>query len=102
MADQRRSSRSTAFKATGNFPSSPQAYEDPAITGLENPFFNDAPVGQIFAAGAKSLKPQYLGPKNQAVRTDENALRTGRAGQAQTPDEAWTEAVKDAKKAAAK
>ncbi|MGN9810677.1 ABC transporter substrate-binding protein [Micromonospora sp. BQ11] len=91
-----------AFKAKGPLPSSPQALDDPAITGSTNPYFSDAPVGQIFAAGAKNLKPVYMGPKNQAVRTEvENAVRTVELGQ-RSPDQGWTDAVNNAKKAAAK
>ncbi|MEV1143264.1 extracellular solute-binding protein [Micromonospora sp. NPDC049799] len=91
-----------AFKAKGPLPSSPQALDDPAITGSTNAYFSDAPVGQIFAAGAKNLKPVYMGPKNQAVRTEvENAVRTVELGQ-RTADQGWTDAVNNAKKAAAK
>ncbi|RKN39129.1 ABC transporter substrate-binding protein [Micromonospora endolithica] len=91
-----------AFKAKGPLPSSPQALEDPAIADATNAYFSDAPVGKIFAAGAKSLKPVYMGPKNQAVRTEvENAVRTVDLGQ-RNPDQGWTDAVNNAKKAAAK
>ena len=66
-----------AFKAVGNLPSSPQALDDPAVTGQKNEYFSNAPTGEIFGAGAKELKPIYLGPKNQAVRDAvENALRS--------------------------
>ncbi|MCM0674596.1 extracellular solute-binding protein [Micromonospora phytophila] len=91
-----------AFKAKGPLPSSPQALADPAIVDAKNAYFSDAPVGQIFGAGAKTLKPVYMGPKNQAVRTEvENAVRTVELGQ-RTPDQGWTDAVTNAKKAAAK
>jgi cellobiose transport system substrate-binding protein len=91
-----------AFKAKGPLPSSPQALDDPAIASATNPYFSAAPVGKIFAAGAKSLKPVYMGPKNQAVRTEvENAVRTVELGQ-RNPAQGWTDAVTNAKKAAAK
>ncbi|MFR9780324.1 ABC transporter substrate-binding protein [Micromonospora sp. MS34] len=91
-----------AFKAKGPLPSSPQALDDPAIVDSTNAYFSDAPVGTIFAAGAKSLKPVYMGPKNQAVRTEvENAVRTVELGK-RTPEQGWTDAVENAKKAAAK
>ena len=41
-----------AFKAANNLPSSPQALNDPALKAFTNPYFNNAPVGQIFGAGA--------------------------------------------------
>ena len=91
-----------AFKAKGPLPSSPQALEDAAITQATNAYFSDAPVGQIFGAGAKSLKPVYMGPKNQAVRTEvENAVRTVDLGQRSAAD-AWADAVAKAKTAAGK
>ncbi|MEV0152784.1 extracellular solute-binding protein [Micromonospora sp. NPDC050686] len=91
-----------AFKAKGPLPSSPQALEDPAIVDSTNAYFSDAPVGKIFAEGAKSLKPVYMGPKNQAVRTEvENAVRTVELGQ-RSPEQGWNDAVGNAKKAAAK
>jgi cellobiose transport system substrate-binding protein len=82
-----------AFKALGNLPSSPQALQDPAVTGATNEYFNNAPTGEIFAAGATSLKPVYLGPKNQPVRSEvENALRAVEQGKAD-PAKAWSDAV---------
>ncbi|MFG2055560.1 ABC transporter substrate-binding protein [Micromonospora sp. NPDC048930] len=91
-----------AFKAKGPLPSSPQALADPAIVDSTNAYFSNAPVGKIFAAGATSLKPVYMGPKNQAVRTEvENAVRTVELGK-RTPEQGWTDAVENAKKAAAK
>ncbi|MDG4833627.1 ABC transporter substrate-binding protein [Solwaraspora sp. WMMD1047] len=91
-----------AFKAKGPLPSSPQALDDPAVADSTNAYFNNAPVGQIFGSGAKNLKPVYMGPKNQAVRTEvENAVRTVELGQ-RSPDEGWADAVGNAKKAAEK
>ncbi|MEU5947101.1 extracellular solute-binding protein [Micromonospora sp. NPDC047465] len=91
-----------AFKAKGPLPSSPQALADPAVVDAKNAYFSDAPVGQIFGEGAKTLKPVYMGPKNQAVRTEvENAVRTVELGQ-RSPEQGWTDAVNNAKKAAAK
>ncbi|MEU7980211.1 extracellular solute-binding protein [Micromonospora sp. NPDC049081] len=91
-----------AFQEKGPLPSSPQALDDPAVVGSTNAYFSDAPVGKIFAAGAKSLKPVYMGPKNQAVRTEvENAVRTVELGQ-RNPAQGWTDATTNARKAAAK
>ncbi|WBB79017.1 extracellular solute-binding protein [Micromonospora sp. WMMD882] len=91
-----------AFKAKGPLPSSPQALDDPAIVDARNPYFSDAPMGQIFGSGAKTLKPVYMGPKNQAVRTEvENAVRTVELGQ-RSPEQGWQDALENAKKAADK
>ncbi|GAA1822093.1 ABC transporter substrate-binding protein [Luedemannella flava] len=91
-----------AFKAKGPLPSSPQALDDTAVKDSKNAYFNNAPVGEIFATGAKNLKPVYMGPKNQAVRTEvENAVRTVELGQ-RSPAEAWQDAITKSKAAAAK
>lgn len=92
----------SAFKAKGPLPSSPQALDDPAVQGFTNAYFTGAPVGQIFGAGARNLKPVYMGPRNQAVRTEvENAVRTVELGQ-RTAAQGWADALANAKKAAAK
>lgn len=74
-------SQLAAFKAVGNLPSSPQIHADSALLDATNPYFSDAPVGELFVKGASSLKPVYLGTKNQAVRDAfENNLRAVEQG----------------------
>jgi len=90
----------SAFESVGNLPSNPTLYEKPALKDATNEYFNDAPVGQIFVAGASSLEPVYLGAKNQPVRDAvENALRSVESGQ-RSSDEGWDAAVKDGEAAA--
>jgi len=84
-----------AFTEVGNLPSNPTLYTDPKLLDFKNPYFGDAPTGQIFAAGASSLKPVYLGAKNVPVRDAvENALRSVESGQ-RSSDAGWNAAVKD-------
>lgn len=88
------------FKQTGNLPSQPQLYSDAAVTSFKNPFFNDAPVGEIFTGAAKSLQPQYQGPRHGQIRQQiERAVQRVEQGK-QDPDAAWQQALKDAEKAA--
>lgn len=89
-----------AFNEVGNLPSNPTLYDTDALKNATNPYFSDAPVGQIFVAGARDLKPVYLGAKNQPVRDAvENALRSVENGQ-KSADEGWQNAVADATSAA--
>jgi cellobiose transport system substrate-binding protein len=75
------SSQLVAFKAAGNLPSSPKDHADPALLSATNPYFSDAPVGELFVKGASSLKPVFLGNKNQNVRDAfENNLRAVEQG----------------------
>jgi cellobiose transport system substrate-binding protein len=93
-------SQLVAFKAAGNLPSSPKDHADPALLSFKNDYFSDAPVGDIFVKGAATLKPVYLGGKNQVVRDAiENDLRAVEQGKLSAA-EGWTRAVKDAKAAA--
>lgn len=88
--------QTAAFKSKNNFPSSPQAIDDPAVQGFANAYFNDAPVGKIFGDSVKALKPVYLGPDNLAINDRvTNALTAVEQGKLQ-PDEAWAKAVDDA------
>lgn len=90
------------FKKVGNLPSQPALYEDPAIKDFKNPFFSDAPVGQIFTTSAKNLTPQYLGKKNGPTRVAvENVINRAQTGdlKGKSADVVWAEAVKEAEKA---
>jgi cellobiose transport system substrate-binding protein len=83
------------FKQTGNLPSQPALYADAAISTFNNPFFNDAPVGQIFTTSAKRLQPQILGPKQGDIQTAaSNAIQRVEQGK-QTPDQSWQQFLKD-------
>ncbi|MCD0453774.1 extracellular solute-binding protein [Actinocorallia sp. API 0066] len=88
-------SQIAAFKAVNALPTSPQALADPQVAQAVNGYFNDAPVGEIFAAGASSLQPVRLGVKNVEVRTVfEDVLIAIGQGKL-TPAEGWTKAVED-------
>lgn len=89
-----------AFNSEGRLPSLPALYDTPELKDAKNPYFNDAPFGQLFVAGAKSLKPVYLGAKNVPVRDAfENVLRSVEGGQ-RDAEEGWPAAVKASEKAA--
>ncbi|RYP83520.1 carbohydrate ABC transporter substrate-binding protein [Nocardioides guangzhouensis] len=90
----------SAFDQVGNLPSNPTLYSTPELENATNDYFNDAPVGQLFVAGASNLRPVYLGAKNQPVRDAvENALRSVENGQ-KSSEEGWQTAVDDAGSAA--
>ncbi|TDD61419.1 extracellular solute-binding protein [Actinomadura darangshiensis] len=93
-------SQVAAFKARNNLPSSPQALDDPAVASFKNEYFSDAPVGQIYARGAKAIKPLYLGADNNPVQQRfEDALLALEQGRL-SPDAAWKKALDDAEREA--
>lgn len=89
-----------AFNAVGALPSSTIALENPAVLTKKNAYFGNAPTGEIFAAGAKELKPVFLGSKNQSVRDAVEAALRSIEQRRRTPDQAWREAVRAAEAAA--
>ncbi|WP_100444461.1 ABC transporter substrate-binding protein [Glycomyces xiaoerkulensis] len=83
------------FEETGNFPSTPELYEDEAFTGMTAEYFNEAPVGEIFTDSAESVEPQYQGPLQGDVLSTIGA-GLGRIEEgAQSPDEAWQQVLSD-------
>jgi cellobiose transport system substrate-binding protein len=89
-----------AFEAEGNLPSNPTLYDTPELAEATNEYFSDAPVGELFVAGARELQPVYLGSKNQVVRDAvENVLRSVEAGNV-SADEGWDQAIEAAEHAA--
>lgn len=88
------------FKEKGNFPSLPKLYEDPAILDFSKPFFNNAPMGKIFAEAAVALKPQYEGPRaGDVMNTIGQGLGRIEQGQ-QSPADAWQQVLSDVQKLA--
>jgi cellobiose transport system substrate-binding protein len=89
------------FQKVGNLPAQPAMYTDPALLNFKNPYFSNAPVGQIFTKTAQNLQPQYQGKKSGPVRVAvENVLTQVQQGKV-TPDAGWTAAKAAAAKAAA-
>jgi cellobiose transport system substrate-binding protein len=89
------------FRTQGHLPSQPALYDDPAVAGYTNPFFNNAPTGQIFAAAAKKLQPQYQGPKDgdigPLIGLGINRVETGKQSSARS----WHQVLKDVANATA-
>ena len=87
----------TVFQTIGNLPSQSSLYDDPAIQGFTNEFFNNAPVGQIFTKTAEDIPGSiYYAPKNADVSTAvQGVLNDVQAGNIDSAD-AWDAAVKAA------
>jgi cellobiose transport system substrate-binding protein len=87
------------FKQTGNLPSQPALLRSKAVQAFRNPFFNNAPVGKIFATSALRLKPQIIGPNQGDIQTAvSNAIQRVEQRQ-QSPSASWNQFLKDVKNA---
>lgn len=88
------------FTTAGNMPSNSKAQQDPAVQGAKNPYFNDAPIGEIFAKSAASLQPVFLGVKHAQVKNAIESVVQGMDDGSITHDKAWQQLIDDAVKAA--
>ncbi|MDA2803132.1 extracellular solute-binding protein [Nocardiopsis suaedae] len=89
-----------AWEEANTLPSTVEALESEEVTGFTRPYFNDAPVGEIYATTAMELEPVYYGPDTQAIDDAfRAALESVEQGQADA-DEGWDTAVSEAERAA--
>ncbi|WP_405897854.1 extracellular solute-binding protein [Streptomyces sp. NBC_00727] len=85
--------QAAVFKATGLFPSNKGAYELADVKNGKLEYFNNAPIGQIYADEAKSIPEAIIGPKDadikQAISTQINNMEQ----RGTEPDKAWDAAT---------
>ena len=65
------------------------------MLGTTNAYFNNAPTGQIFAEAARTLRPQYQGPKDGDIGPLIGLGITRVDKGKQRPDQAWRQVLKD-------
>lgn len=87
------------FKMYGLFPSTPALYSDPALANYKDPFFNNAPVGAIYAEGVKKLKPLFEGKKQRAIDAAFGNALARVAANKMTPQASWDKAMSEIKSA---
>jgi cellobiose transport system substrate-binding protein len=87
-----------AFESAGTFPSQVEAQDSEAVQNFTNPFFNDAPVGEIFSTRAQSIDgAPYKGANYFAIRDEvTNALNRVDISKSQDAQKSWDEAVEKA------
>ena len=86
------------FKDYGLFPSAKVLYDDQTILGYKDPFFNNAPIGQIYAKGALALKPIFEGRKQRQIDNIFGQALSRVALKKQTAAAAWQQALNEIKK----
>ena len=81
------------------FPTVTALYTDPAVGGLKDPFFNNAPIGKIYSASVNAVQPFELGKKDRLIdSTIGQALSRVQLGK-QLPQAAWAQALSDINRA---
>jgi cellobiose transport system substrate-binding protein len=86
--------QAAAFEVAGPFPSTLEGQE--LVADTTSAFFNDAPVGEIFAARAQGVVAQIKGPEDSNIQDNVFGPTFDRVSQGEItdPDEAWDEAMK--------
>ncbi|WLQ42962.1 extracellular solute-binding protein [Streptomyces laculatispora] len=88
--------QAAVFEAIGSFPSNKGAYDLPEVKNAKLPYFNDAPIGQIYADEAKSIPETVLGPKDAVIKDTISTQINNMEQRGTSPDKAWkaaTEAI---------
>jgi cellobiose transport system substrate-binding protein len=91
--------QAAVFKAVGIFPSNQGAYELPEVKNATLPYFNDAPVGQIYADEAKTIPVAVLGAKDGVIKDTISTQINNMEQRGTKPDEAWEAATETIDKA---
>jgi cellobiose transport system substrate-binding protein len=86
------------FKTYGLFPAASVLYNDDALLNYKDPFFNNAPVGQIYAAGVSKVKPIFEGKLQRAIDQAIGAGLGRVAAKKMTAKKSWDQVLVDIKK----
>ncbi|WP_299527740.1 ABC transporter substrate-binding protein [uncultured Streptomyces sp.] len=86
--------QAAVFKAIGSFPSNTGAYDLPGVKDAKLPYFNDAPIGEIYAGEAKSIPEAVLGPKDATIKDTISTQINNMEQRGTDPDDAWDAATK--------
>ena len=91
--------QAAVFTAASNYPSSPTAEADPAVSGKTEPFLNNAPVGQIFESRAAAVNVvPYKGSAYFDIQTKmADALNRVDVTKSQSAADSWNQWISDAK-----
>jgi cellobiose transport system substrate-binding protein len=81
------------FASAGNFPSTTGGIE--LVADATDPYFNDAPIGQIFTTSATAAPVQVLGPEDGVVKSSMVQALLSVEANGVAPADAWTSALDD-------
>lgn len=82
------------FLSDGILPSEPSVYQDPQVVAHTDPYFSNAPVGQIYAASADKLRPNYRGLHDADVRPEFGRALGRIEDGSENVEQAWADAVR--------
>ncbi|MFE4794468.1 ABC transporter substrate-binding protein [Streptomyces sp. NPDC056708] len=86
--------QAAVFKAAGLFPSNKGAYELPDVKNAKLEYFNNAPIGEIYADEAAVIPAAVLGPKDGVIKDTISTQINNMEQRGTSPDDAWDAATK--------
>ncbi|HWU11608.1 MAG TPA: ABC transporter substrate-binding protein [Streptomyces sp.] len=86
--------QAAVFKAAGLFPSNKGAYELPDVKTAKLEYFNNAPIGEIYAEEAQVIPAAVLGPKDGVIKDTISTQINNMEQRGTSPDDAWEAATK--------
>ncbi|MFJ3706885.1 ABC transporter substrate-binding protein [Streptomyces sp. NPDC090053] len=86
--------QAAVFKAIGVFPSNKGAWELPDVKNAKLPYFNDAPIGKIYADEASTIPAAVLGPKDGVIKDDFSKQILNMEQRHTSSADAWNAAIK--------
>ncbi|MGQ4515614.1 extracellular solute-binding protein [Streptomyces sp. DW26H14] len=86
--------QAAVFKAIGAFPSNTGAYSLPGVKDATLPYFNNAPIGQIYAQEASTIPAAVLGPKDADIKQTISDQINNMEQRGTKPADAWAAATK--------
>ncbi|WP_432547595.1 ABC transporter substrate-binding protein [Kineococcus sp. SYSU DK004] len=87
------------FLNSGSLPTTPENYVKPELIELTDPFFNDAPTGQIFTQAVLGLEPFLNGEFNSEISNELLNALNGVESDGAPADAAWDTAISNIKTA---
>ncbi|MFD4875856.1 ABC transporter substrate-binding protein [Streptomyces sp. NPDC058420] len=85
--------QAAVFKAIGVFPSNKGAYDLASVKNATLPYFNNAPIGQIYADEAKAIPEAVLGAKDGTIKDTISTQINNMEQRGTKPDKAWKAAT---------
>ncbi|MFF4490806.1 ABC transporter substrate-binding protein [Streptomyces sp. NPDC001544] len=85
--------QAAVFKAIGVFPSNKGAYELPGVKDAKLPYFNNAPIGQIYAEEAAAIPEAVLGAKDATIKDTISTQINNMEQRGTKPADAWKAAT---------
>ncbi len=83
------------FKSYGLFPSASVLYDDAALLEYKDEFFNNAPVGKIYAKSVLNLQPIFEGEKQRIIDTTFGAGLGRVAAKKESSEKSYAKVISD-------